>query len=155
MEEVKLLVDYNEEEKAPKEIQKSFMVSPKTRGFTGAAFAIDTGSHVSVLGHDVLAKENLNIPFNRLDYEEGGSMAGERLKFATLEEVKLSFTLENKKFEGRIDLKIPRYKSNPGDPITSILGMNFLDKFNTKLICNFNDTPKARLKIPEKHFNRR
>jgi hypothetical protein len=133
------------------EIVLSGLVSPpQVHDIQRGVFVIDTGSPASIIGHELV--EILDIPVSRLNFDVPGHMAGDKLEFAPLPDVEISFLVDDDRFEGTMNFEVPRYVKQGGPPIDSVLGLDFLDVFDLRLEVDYEGGHQAFLHIPETHI---
>lgn len=102
-------------------------------------FYIDTGSPISVIGHELINR--LDLPTTRLQYDDQGFIGGNRVNFAPVDDVAFTIPGEAGKISGTHTFHVPQYVRKPVDQIDSVLGMDFLAAINGDLHCQFSTNP--------------
>lgn len=125
-------------------IRSAYVEADIGRNPAPTEFYIDTGSPVSLLSPELC--ERMQIPINRLDFEDDVAIGGEFIRVAMIDPVKLTFYSEET--GNTASVKMPIYVSDytretPRDVVDNILGMTFFANTPTDLHLNTNSDDRS------------
>lgn len=134
---LKLKLEYSEN---PSEIATSLLLRHnKARRPRTERFIVDTGSPISIISQ--LTATQMQIKDSVLNYNKPmGGIGGETFHGAEIYNVKFNLKGEENNYEGKHTFTVnPRSREN-------LLGMDFIEAHNLKLVVDRNDEKKAYFK---------